>query len=235
MISDAEVLGRLALALALCAAVGLERESRDQAAGLRTHMIVGVGAALFTLVSAYGFGDFLGKTGTRIDPTRISAQIVSGIGFLGAGAILRQGLNVRGLTTAATLWVVAAIGMAAGAGYYFGAVATTALVLPALVLFRRLRGPLVSRLRTDFVLMDLEMRANSDMSDVLKMLRDAGVRLQALATEIHEDGESAQLELRIPPDLQFQPLLRRIGDLEDVRRVRIAGRSWPEGSPVEEG
>jgi len=107
-----EVLLRIFVAAALGGAIGLERELRERQAGLRTHLVVSVGAALFTLVSAYGFSGF----GSRVDPTRIAAQIVTGIGFLGAGAIIRQGLSVRGLTTAASLWLVAAIGMAAGAG-----------------------------------------------------------------------------------------------------------------------
>jgi putative Mg2+ transporter-C (MgtC) family protein len=96
-------------------------------------MLVAVGSCLFTLVSAYGFTEFFPQ-GIRspVDPTRIAAQIVTGIGFLGAGAIIRQGPSIRGLTTAATLWVVAAIGLAAGAGYYGGAVATTILVVIAL-------------------------------------------------------------------------------------------------------
>src|SRR5438552_15790768 len=133
-LSWAEVLGRVALAAALGAVLGLERELRDREAGLRTHLLVSVGSALFTIVSAYGFREFLasGASVVRADPTRIAAQIVTGIGFLGAGAIIRQGLAIRGLTTAATLWVVAGIGLAAGAGYYSAAVITTALVLTAL-------------------------------------------------------------------------------------------------------
>ena len=118
---------RLALAAALGGAIGFERELRDREAGLRTHMLVCLGSALFTIVSAYGFHEFLvgGDQVVRADPTRIAAQIVTGIGFLGAGAIIRQGVSVRGLTTAATLWVAAAIGMACGAGYYSGAVLGT--------------------------------------------------------------------------------------------------------------
>src|SRR6058998_3544152 len=118
-----EILGRVALAAALGAVLGLEREIREREAGLRTHLLVSVGSALFTIVSAYGFHSFLtsGESVVRADPTRIAAQIVTGIGFLGAGAIIRQGLSVRGLTTAATLWAVAAIGLASGAGYYSGA------------------------------------------------------------------------------------------------------------------
>src|SRR5947208_14143369 len=130
-LSWAEVLGRVALAAALGAVLGLERELRDREAGLRTHLLVSVGSALFTIVSAYGFTEFLVNGGAvvRADPTRIAAQVVSGIGFLGAGAIIRQGFSIRGLTTAATLWLVAAIGMASGAGYWSAAVITTALVL----------------------------------------------------------------------------------------------------------
>src|SRR5256885_14079036 len=124
-----EALVRLALAAALGGAVGLERELREREAGFRTHLLVSVGSALFTIASAYGFRDFLVSGGNvvRADPTRIAAQIVTGIGFLGAGAIIRQGLSVRGLTAAATLWVVAAIGLTTGAGYYAPAVITTSI------------------------------------------------------------------------------------------------------------
>lgn len=127
-----DVLIRLVVAGALTGAIGLERELRDRAAGLRTHMLVGIGAALFTIVSAYGWGDFQfsNRSGVVFDPTRIAAQVVTGIGFLGAGAIIRQGLTVRGLTTAASLWIVAAIGMAAGAGYYSAALIATGIVIP---------------------------------------------------------------------------------------------------------
>ena len=107
---------RLVVAALLGGAIGLERELDEKAAGLRTHILVAAGSALFTIVSAYGFHDFLANGGNvvRLDPTRIAAQIVTGIGFLGAGVIFRQGFTVRRLTTAASLWIVAAIGMAAG-------------------------------------------------------------------------------------------------------------------------
>src|SRR5207237_6147082 len=129
-----ESLLRLALAAALGGLIGVERELREREAGLRTHLLVALGSALFTIVGAYGFHAFLasGQSVVRADPTRIAAQIVTGIGFLGAGAIIRQGLSIRGLTTAATLWVVAAIGLASGAGYYSAAVITTGLVLVSL-------------------------------------------------------------------------------------------------------
>jgi putative Mg2+ transporter-C (MgtC) family protein len=125
---------RLGVAALLGGLVGLERELDEKAAGLRTHMLVAAGSALFTLVSAYGFHEFLTRGGAvvRADPSRIAAQIVTGIGFLGAGVIFRQGLNVKGLTTAASLWLVAAVGMAAGAGFWEGAVIATIIALVSL-------------------------------------------------------------------------------------------------------
>jgi putative Mg2+ transporter-C (MgtC) family protein len=124
-----QALVRIAAAAGLGGLVGLERELDEKAAGLRTHMLVAVGAALFTLAGAYGFSDFPQST---IDPTRIAAQVVTGIGFLGAGIIFRQGFTVRGLTTAASLWLVAAVGIAAGAGFWKGAVIATAAALISL-------------------------------------------------------------------------------------------------------
>jgi putative Mg2+ transporter-C (MgtC) family protein len=120
---------RLLLAAFLGAAIGFEREVRGHPAGLRTHTLVALGSALFTELSIYGFPT---EPGQPVDPTRIAAQIVTGIGFLGGGAILKEGLNVKGLTTAASLWAVAAIGMAAGAGNWFLAIASTVIVLFAL-------------------------------------------------------------------------------------------------------
>jgi putative Mg2+ transporter-C (MgtC) family protein len=108
--------GELGLALLLSAAIGLEREIRQKDAGLRTHTLVGVGAALFMLISKYGFTDVLESRLVVLDPSRVAAQIVSGIGFLGAGLIFVRRDSVRGLTTAASIWVTAAIGAAAGAG-----------------------------------------------------------------------------------------------------------------------
>jgi putative Mg2+ transporter-C (MgtC) family protein len=126
-----ELLLRLIVALALGALVGWERELQQMPAGFRTHALVSLGSAVFTVISGYAFA------GAGADPTRIAAQIVSGIGFLGGGAILRHGGSVRGLTTAASLWAVAAIGMAAGAGLFVIAVGGALLVIVTLELFQR--------------------------------------------------------------------------------------------------
>ncbi|MEM4391096.1 MAG: MgtC/SapB family protein [Candidatus Diapherotrites archaeon] len=125
MISEYEVLGKLFLAILFGGLVGLQRELDDQYAGLRTHMLVCAGSTLFTLLSL-GFPDS--------DPSRVAAGIVTGIGFLGAGAIFKEKDKVVGLTTAADLWVIAAIGMAVGMGYYLVAAFSTALILVVLIL-----------------------------------------------------------------------------------------------------
>jgi putative Mg2+ transporter-C (MgtC) family protein len=121
-----EPIGRLVVAAALGAILGAEREYRQKAAGLRTNTLISLGSALFTLMSIELV------PGGSGDPSRVAAQIVTGIGFLGGGAILRTGMSVRGLTTAATIWVVAAVGVAAGAGKYGLAVATTAIAFAVL-------------------------------------------------------------------------------------------------------
>jgi len=125
---EVEMILRLLLAAALGAIIGYQRERVGKAAGLRTHILICVGAALFTIASLYGFG-------ATADPARVAAGIVAGIGFLGAGAIIRTGEGiVAGLTTAATIWAVAGIGLAAGAGLYLASAVTTALILIVLFL-----------------------------------------------------------------------------------------------------
>ena len=134
-ISETDLVLRLLISCILGGLIGLERESLERPAGLRTHILVCVGSALMMIVSIYGFA---GSDSVNKDPGRIAAQVVSGIGFLGAGTILREGLTVKGLTTAASLWVVAGIGLAIGCGQFFAGIAVTALVFLTLVLFGQL-------------------------------------------------------------------------------------------------
>jgi putative Mg2+ transporter-C (MgtC) family protein len=137
--------GELGLALLLSVAIGLEREIRQKDAGLRTHTLVGIGAALFVLISKYGFTDVLEPNLVVLDPSRMAAQIVSGIGFLGAGLIFVRRDAVRGLTTAASVWVTAAVGSAAGAGLAVLAALTTGmyLVVTLILPIARRRLPLI--------------------------------------------------------------------------------------------
>jgi putative Mg2+ transporter-C (MgtC) family protein len=218
-----EVLLRVVLAGVLGGAIGAEREIREREAGLRTHMLVAVGAALFTIVSAYAWGDFEFSAGSGVtfDPTRIAAQIVTGIGFLGAGAIIRQGLSIRGLTTAASLWVVAAIGMASGAGYYSAAVITTVLVLVSLWPLRILAFRIFERIRPGELRLEVELRANEAPSVLLDALEGQHVAVRAFELEDARDRRRVMLDVRLAegrPESVTAELMR----LEQVLGVRWA-------------
>lgn len=218
-----EVLLRVVLAGVLGGAIGAEREIREREAGLRTHMLVSIGAALFTLVSAYGFSDFhfSNASGITYDPTRIAAQVVTGIGFLGAGAIIRQGLSVRGLTTAASLWVVAAIGLATGAGYYSAALVTTVVVLVSLWPLRILAFRLFERVRPGELRLEVELQPSESPSVLVDPLEKRGIAIRSFEVEDARDRRRVVLELRasgIQPEQVTAELMR----LEPVLGVRWA-------------
>jgi putative Mg2+ transporter-C (MgtC) family protein len=210
-------LARLSLAAVLGGAIGFERELRDREAGLRTHLLVCLGSALFTIVSAYGFREFLtsGDQVIRADPTRIAAQIVTGIGFLGAGAIIRQGLSVRGLTTAATLWVSAAIGIAAGAGYYSGAVLGTVVTLIALWPLRIAAYQVFERLRPEERSMLIDLRTGTKLTELLEALENEHARIEHFQLEDEPDRRVVTLTLDTPSEA----LLATLGDLDFVQGV----------------
>jgi putative Mg2+ transporter-C (MgtC) family protein len=217
-----EALLRLVLAAVLGGLIGAERELREREAGLRTHLLVALGSALFTIVGAYGFDAFLntGASVVRADPTRIAAQIVTGIGFLGAGAIIRQGLSVRGLTTAATLWVVAAVGLAAGAGYYSVAVITTAIVLIALYPLRIMAYRAISRFQPDGGRLLVALPAGEPPGRIVDEVERLGARISSL--DVTQEGDRRRLELDVvlPSDTHIPRLVSRIADLENVAEVR---------------
>ena len=220
----AEILLRVVLAGVLGGAIGVEREIREREAGLRTHLLVAVGAALFTLVSAYGWHDFhfSNASGITYDPTRIAAQVVTGIGFLGAGAIIRQGLSVRGLTTAASLWVVAAIGIAAGAGYYSAAVITTVVVLFSLWPLRIVAYRLIERVRPGERRLEVDLRANESPT----LLLDALERHQAAVRSF--EIEDASDRRRVVLDLRISGAQPHVVTAELMRLEPVLGVRWSE-------
>jgi putative Mg2+ transporter-C (MgtC) family protein len=209
-----EALLRLALAGVLGGLIGLERELREREAGLRTHLLVSVGAALFTIAGAYGFDS------VRVDPTRIAAQIVTGIGFLGAGAIIRQGFSVRGLTTAATLWVVAAVGLASGAGYYSGAVITTAVVLVALWPLRILAFHLLRRFHPEDGRLLVELPAGTPPGSVIDEVVRSGVRISSIGVAQEGDRRRLEVDVVLSKDVTAPHLVARVADVPDVADVR---------------
>src|SRR4051794_38769247 len=196
---------RLGVAAVLGGAIGAERELRERAAGLRTHAVVCVGSALFTLVSAYGFAEF-----RVVDPTRIAAQIVSGIGFLGAGAIIRQGLSVRGLTTAATLWVVAAVGLACGARYYSTGVITTVVVLFALYPLRMIAYRSLLRFRPEDGRLLVDLPEGTAPGEVIDAVEATGARLDSLVVRQEGTRRRLELELVLPRNMHPPALVSQL-------------------------
>ena len=195
-------LGELALrvgaAIVLGGLVGFEREFSDQPAGFRTHILVSLGAMLFTVVGAYGIGEFASDD-INFDPTRIAAQVVSGIGFLGAGAILREGLNVKGLTTAAALWVTAAIGVAVGLGYWAGAALTTVGAVVALYGLKRLGRMVFPKMKRGYhrFVIDLEPQAN--LGDLASVVERHEGRVHSMRIDTGDSGERHVVaDIRLP-------------------------------------
>ena len=213
MSNDFELLGRLLLAAVLGGAIGAERELNDQAAGLRTHMLLTIGACLFTLISAYGFGSGIGT-----DPSRLAAQIVTGIGFLGGGAIVRHGLTVKGLTTAASIWATASVGVAIGAGSYVLGIGGTVLVVGTLFGLRRVSNLLqrwgVSR--EEYV---LSTRPGFDVQRVVDAVRGERADLRGLEQQSGEDEDRVVLVVKLRPRYRPEQLLDVLGRLEGVHYV----------------
>lgn len=218
-LSTAEALLRLLIAAGLGGAVGLERELRDHEAGFRTHLLVSLGACVFTLVSAYAWTDWTFSTasGVVFDPTRIAAQIVTGIGFLGAGAIIVRGISVRGLTTAATLWVVAAIGMAAGTGYYAVAVGAAVLVLVSLGPLKLVSSRLLSRVRPEEAELGIRLAPEGEATRVLDLIEELGGRVAHVE---FGDDRTLDVVLRASRRSESARVAEKVNELEDVELVQ---------------
>jgi putative Mg2+ transporter-C (MgtC) family protein len=210
---------RLIIAAALGALIGAEREIHGHPAGIRTHMLVALGSGLFTVLSIHGFGQ---GPGSPIDPTRIAAQIVSGIGFLGAGAILKYGTSIRGLTTAASLWTAAAIGMAAGAGEWVIAAVGTFIVVfslwPLNALVGRLHKP-----GTHAIKVRLEVGRLEALGDMSRLLADRRVEMAGINSQrIGKGRYEVELELRLPTAARPQDIIGAITNIPDVELMESA-------------
>ena len=220
---DWELALRLLVAALLGGAVGLEREISDQPAGFRTHLLVALGSCLFAVISAYGFGAFLGDQPRQVtfDPSRVAAQIVSGIGFLGAGAIIRYGMTVRGLTTAASLWVVAAIGMAAAFGAYLTAAVTTGITLVALWGLKRIRPLLVRGLKEEHEELVLDVEHTLQLDYLVRALAREGITVDHLKVEEEEREGSRQIVLfvKLPLGVRPEHAVSFIDNMPGVRNV----------------
>lgn len=214
-----EATARVLLAMVLAGVVGAERELRDQEAGLRTHILVGVGAALFVIVGNFSWAELsLGnQAGVVLDPSRVVAYVITGIGFLGAGAIIKHGTNVKGLTTAASLWVVAAVGVAAGSGDYGIAVVAAAVVLLSLWPVKRIAS-LVGLRREGSSRLDVVLEPGASTAAVVDAVEGAGTRVES--TRVSEAPDARRLELVVAaPAAEVASLLDRVLGAPGVREV----------------
>jgi putative Mg2+ transporter-C (MgtC) family protein len=212
------------LALVLSALIGVEREFRAKSAGLRTHTLVGLGAAVFMIVSKYGFGDLVDIQGVSVDPSRIAAQVVSGIGFIGGGLIFVRRDIVRGLTTAATVWVAAAVGMAAGAGLPLLAVGATAGHFLVAVGFPPLTRVLVRR-RAELPVLRLDYYDGQGvLRNVLSTCTEQGWAVHGV--EVHREGTTdeghrvASVTLTLAGRGDLVALAAEVAQLPGVRAAR---------------
>ena len=219
---DIEMLLRLVLAVLLSGIIGMEREALNKSAGFRTHILVGIGACLMMIISlSMPFirmpGDF-GATGSNSDPARIAAQVVSGIGFLGAGAIMSSSGKVRGLTTAASLWAVAGIGLCVGAGLYVTAIGASVLTFATLSLFARVENRIQKNriIRMEIYMVD-EPCAVGKVFEVFNDL-DIQVKDTALVEDnkIGHDVIKLDLLLKIPYNIEAEKIKT---DLEKITEV----------------
>ncbi len=220
MLPDWEMTVRLLVAAALGSIIGLERERLSWTAGLRTHMLVAVGSALIMIVSAYGFAEALRNEHTVLDPSRVAAQVVSGIGFLGAGAILLRGEVVRGLTTAASLWAVAAIGLAAGGGMYVAATVATAIILLILAGIK----PLEERYRATRQTREFTLTADPGQVTIHALSVALGARTakirQFIAQRSEDDVEEIRIRLSPIASREVPQIIVQIQGVPGVRTVR---------------
>jgi putative Mg2+ transporter-C (MgtC) family protein len=205
---------RLVVALLLGSLIGLERERQERAAGLRTVTMVSLGSCLFTVVGAYGF------PGT--DPSRVAAQIVTGIGFLGAGTIFLRKDLVRGLTTAATIWATAAIGMAAGTAQYFEAFFTTLLVLAVLMVLKPVERRFFKRPAEVSVSLQIR-RGDSELERVRAALAAIGAFPESVrVAELPEDTDRIEMEVALPHDRTTSDLLRELRRVEGISHILVS-------------
>jgi putative Mg2+ transporter-C (MgtC) family protein len=224
--SDLEIVARLVLAVVLGGLIGIERELNEHPAGLRTHISVALGAALFTLAGSYGFHEFVdarNDTNVNIGVERVASNIVTGVGFLGGGAILKYGATVKGLTTAASLWVTAAIGMGAAVGSYFTTTATTVLLLVALVGLRAPRRWLVARYargRDTAVIRIARGYEASGVVAALNELRDISIR--SLSVRRQEDAWVVTADISGPSGQELEAVLAPLADREEVDSLDVS-------------
>ena len=219
-LSEYDMILRLCLGFVAGAIIGLERSSRRQVAGLRTHILIATGSTLLMLLSIY-LPQFFNPM-RNSDPGRIAAQVVSGIGFLGAGAIIRLGNNIKGLTTAASLWFVAALGLVIGAGMFLLAGAATAIGIITLILLNKIELTLFPKVRTK--LLEISYNDNSPSTkEALDILKESGIKVQSIDVNqgAREKGTKLRLLVVVPSTVDIASIARSIKTSGNVGKVEM--------------
>ncbi|MBM7555121.1 MgtC/SapB family protein [Thalassobacillus pellis] len=210
---------RLLIALLLSGLIGFERELKNHSAGFRTHILVGVGSCLMMLLSLYGFQSFIqAYDNIRFDPARIPSYVISGIGFLGAGTIIVNGMTIKGLTTAASIWTVAGLGLVIGAGMYDAAILTTILVLLSLVLLNQIEEKVMAGRNKNYLRLVVERDVN--MGELLRTFEEVGINIRKLSIENERTGERILfIELEKGQKFDQAILFDQLSKVEHVKLV----------------
>ncbi len=216
--NEQTIIIRLGLALLLSGLIGMERENKNRPAGFRTHILVCMGSAL-TMMIPYFIASSTGNT--TFDPTRLGAQVISGIGFLGAGTIIREGATVKGLTTAASLWAVACVGLAVGTGFYSGAIIATVMIYLALMLLGRF-GRLVGT--SHHLLLEVSIdNTPGKVGEIGMMLGKYHVNIRNIefmrSEEDEEDEAHIKFTLHLPHGLKQEELIESIASIDGVKSL----------------
>ncbi len=219
IVHETDLISRLLIALALSTVIGFEREFRQKSAGLRTHALVGTGAALFTIVSQYGFADVIGHD-VVLDPSRVAAQIVSGIGFIGGGLIFVRRDSVRGLTTAAGVWITAAVGMAAGGNLWLLATVATAIYLVISYLYPWITARLPASRSAPSQLQLTYADGRGVLRDLVRSCGDHGFAVSDLSVQHTREAEDGERAVTIALEVRGRGSVAELaGDLDTVDGV----------------
>lgn len=219
MFFDLEAGLRLIISVILAGLIGYERQARHKSAGLRTHILVGIGSCLIMLLSYKTYYDVQGLT--NADPARLAAQVVSGIGFLGAGSILKDGPTVKGLTTAATLWVVAGVGLAIGAGYYTGGIMTTGFVLITLTLLERM-GKYIDK--KQLITLNITAADTPDQaSKVSSVLCKYGIKIYDVKTAQQDTLTKITLDIRVSDGININEVIYALSSVPGITEITREG------------
>lgn len=220
--SISTVVIRLVLAVLLSGLIGMEREFKSRPAGFRTHILVCVGAVLVMLTSEYTFQIY--HTVANLDPTRLGAQVISGIGFLGAGTIIRQGASIKGLTTAASLWATACVGLAVGAGFYSGAIAGAVVIYLTLIFLSRIGKIMESKSSHLTLCVDIDNQPGK-IGEIGLLIGNFGANIRNIEflnqDDLEENEVSLKFVLKLPHGLSHNKVVKEISELQGVRSVEI--------------